>query len=37
MTVGAKFDTGCLVFEEGNAASTTDGLQVERRESITQQ
>ena len=28
MTVGAKFDTGCLVFDEGNAASTTDGLQV---------
>eukprot|EP00903_Cladosiphon_okamuranus_P020129 g18483.t1 len=27
MTVGTKFDTGCLVFDEGNAASTTDGLQ----------
>ncbi len=25
---GYKFDTGCLVFDEGNAASTTDGLQV---------
>lgn len=28
MTLGARFDTGCLVFDEGNAASTTDGLQV---------
>lgn len=28
MAQNAKFETGCLVFEEGNAASTTDGLQV---------
>lgn len=28
MTQGAKFDTGCLVFEEGNAVNTADGLQV---------
>lgn len=31
MTLGARFDTGCLVFDEGNAASTTDGLQVKLR------
>lgn len=31
MTLGAKFATGCLVFDEGNAVNTADGLQVMKR------
>ncbi|CAM9487610.1 unnamed protein product, partial [Ectocarpus fasciculatus] len=27
VSLNAKFDTGCLVFDEGNAAGTEDGLQ----------
>ena len=28
VSLNAKFDTGCLVFDEGNAVGTEDGLQV---------
>ncbi|CAN0261622.1 unnamed protein product, partial [Ectocarpus fasciculatus] len=27
VSLNAKFDTGCLVFDEGNAVGTEDGLQ----------
>lgn len=32
MTLNVDFDTFCLVFDEGNAVNTDDGLQIRQHE-----